>query len=44
MIKVTKFGGSSVANAKQFAKVKHIIDSDPSRKFTKIIKLQIFCI
>ena len=33
MIKVTKFGGSSVANAKQFAKVKHIIDSDPSRKF-----------
>ena len=54
MIKVAKFGGSSVANAKQFAKVKHIIDSDPSRKFivtsacgkrvTKIIKLQIFCI
>ena len=33
MIKVAKFGGSSVANAKQFAKVKHIIDSDPSRKF-----------
>ena len=25
MIKVTKCGGSSVANAKQFAKVKHII-------------------
>ena len=33
MIKVTKFGGSSVANATQFKKVKHIIDSDSSRLF-----------
>ena len=33
MIKVTKFGGSSVANAKQIKKVKEIIDSDSSRKF-----------
>ena len=33
MIKVVKFGGSSVANAAQFRKVKHIVDSDPSRKF-----------
>ncbi|NCB32707.1 MAG: aspartate kinase [Erysipelotrichia bacterium] len=32
MIKVTKFGGSSVANAKQFRKVKKIITDDPSRK------------
>ncbi|MBO6134566.1 MAG: aspartate kinase [Lachnospiraceae bacterium] len=33
MIKVAKFGGSSVANAAQFKKVKDIIDSDNSRKF-----------
>jgi aspartate kinase len=33
MIKVVKFGGSSVANAAQFRKVKKIIDADPSRKF-----------
>ena len=33
MIKVVKFGGSSVANATQFAKVKNIIDSDIDRKF-----------
>lgn len=33
MIKVAKFGGSSVANAEQFRKVKNIVDSDPSRKF-----------
>lgn len=33
MIKVTKFGGSSVANAKQFEKVKEIVNSDNSRKF-----------
>lgn len=32
MIKVVKFGGSSVANAKQFKKVKEIVLSDPSRK------------
>ncbi|MBQ9328533.1 MAG: aspartate kinase [Solobacterium sp.] len=33
MIKVAKFGGSSVANAEQFRKVKQIISSDPDRKF-----------
>ncbi len=33
MIKVAKFGGSSVANAAQFRKVKGIIESDPDRKF-----------
>ncbi|MBR4455026.1 MAG: aspartate kinase [Solobacterium sp.] len=33
MIRVAKFGGSSVANAAQFRKVKGIIDSDPTRKF-----------
>lgn len=33
MIKVAKFGGSSVANAAQFRKVKKIIESDPDRRF-----------
>ncbi len=33
MIKVVKFGGSSVANATQFKKVKNIIESDSTRKF-----------
>ena len=33
MIKVAKFGGSSLANAEQFKKVKDIITSDSSRKF-----------
>ncbi len=33
MIKVTKFGGSSVANARQFQKVKKIIQSDADRRF-----------
>ncbi len=33
MIKVAKFGGSSVANAQQFEKVKNIVESDPARKF-----------
>ena len=33
MIKVVKFGGSSVANSTQFQKVKNIVTSDPSRKF-----------
>ncbi|MDO5443990.1 MAG: aspartate kinase [Eubacteriales bacterium] len=32
MIKVAKFGGSSVAGAGQFEKVRSIITSDPSRK------------
>lgn len=33
MIKVTKFGGSSVANAEQFKKVKNIIEADGARKY-----------
>ena len=32
MIKVAKFGGSSVAGAEQFRKVRHIIESDPERR------------
>ena len=32
MIKVSKFGGSSVADASQFRKVRDIVLSDPSRK------------
>lgn len=32
MIKVSKFGGSSVAGAEQFRKVKAIIDADPARR------------
>ena len=32
MIKVCKFGGSSLANATQFKKIKDIILSDPQRK------------
>ncbi|MBP3891351.1 MAG: aspartate kinase [Solobacterium sp.] len=33
MIKVVKFGGSSVASAKQFKRVKKIVQSDASRQF-----------
>ena len=33
MIKVTKFGGSSLANADQFKKVASIIHADPSRRY-----------
>ncbi|NLB90215.1 MAG: aspartate kinase, partial [Clostridiales bacterium] len=33
MIKIAKFGGSSVANAQQFQKVKTIVHQDPSRRF-----------
>ena len=32
MLAVTKFGGSSLSNATQFAKVKNIVLSDPKRK------------
>ncbi len=32
-LKVVKFGGSSLADAEQFKKVKEIITSDPSRRF-----------
>ncbi len=33
MKKVVKFGGSSLADAKQFVKVKEIITADPARRF-----------
>jgi len=33
MVKVVKFGGSSLADAQQFRKVKDIIFSDPARRF-----------
>lgn len=36
MVKIVKFGGSSVANATQFKKVKDIILSDPSRQFVVV--------
>lgn len=32
MLKVLKFGGSSMADAKQFEKVKSIVEADPSRR------------
>ncbi len=32
MLKVAKFGGSSLADEKQFAKVKAIVEADPGRK------------
>ena len=33
MLKITKFGGSSVADSTQFKKVKDIIESDKARRF-----------
>ncbi len=36
MIKVAKFGGSSVADANQFKKVKDIVTSDPSRRLVVV--------
>ena len=36
MIKITKFGGSSVADAGQFRKVKRIIDADDARRFVVV--------
>ena len=33
MIKIAKFGGSSVSCAAQFRKIKSIVESDPSRRF-----------
>ena len=32
MLKVLKFGGSSLADAQQFAKVRRIVESDPDRR------------
>ena len=36
MIKITKFGGSSVADAGQFKKVKRIIEADEGRRFVVV--------
>ncbi|MBB5182948.1 aspartate kinase [Catenisphaera adipataccumulans] len=36
MLKITKFGGSSVANAEQFKKVKAIVQSDPARRYVVV--------
>lgn len=36
MLKITKFGGSSVANSEQFKKVKRIIQSDSDRRYVVV--------
>ena len=36
MLKAVKFGGSSVAGAEQFKKVKNIIEADPSRRIVVV--------
>lgn len=36
MVKIAKFGGSSLANATQFQKVKNIVLADPSRKYVVV--------
>ena len=36
VIKVAKFGGSSVADAQQFRKVKAIVEADPARQFVVV--------
>ncbi len=36
MIKVAKFGGSSVADAKHFRQIKHIVEADSSRRFVVV--------
>ncbi len=36
MIKVAKFGGSSVATAEQFKKVRNIVRADPDRRFVVV--------
>lgn len=36
MVKVAKFGGSSVAGAEQFKKVKAVVEADPARKVVVI--------
>lgn len=36
MIKIAKFGGSSVADAEHFKKIKAIVDADPARRFVVV--------
>ena len=38
MLKITKFGGSSVANAEQFKKIKVIIQQDPTRLLYRLLE------
>ena len=40
MVKVVKFGGSSLASAEQFAKVGDIIRADESRKYVVPVLLE----
>ena len=35
-VKVAKFGGSSVSDAIQLAKVKNIVESDPDRRYVVV--------
>lgn len=36
MLKITKFGGSSVSDANQFKKVKGIVEADPARRYVVV--------
>ena len=36
MVRVSKFGGSSVASAEQFKKVKNIVELDDARRFVVV--------
>ncbi len=36
MVKIAKFGGSSVASAEQFRKIKRIVEADDSRRFVVV--------
>ena len=38
MLKVAKFGGSSMADAKQFEKVRDIVRADPARKVDRRVR------
>ena len=39
MLKVLKFGGSSLADARQFAKVKSIVEADPARRVVIVVSV-----
>ena len=36
MIKIAKFGGSSVADAEHFKKIRAIVEADPARRFVVV--------
>ena len=44
MLKVLKFGGSSLADAHQFAKVKSIVDADPARRVVIVSAPEKLCL